>query len=128
MSYAEIANLITILPVPSYIESQSDPEHEKYVFSYQITIENTSNQSVQLLSRRWLITDANGEKVTVQGEGVVGQKPHIAPGEAYQYASGAVIKTPVGTMEGFYQLVTEDGTEFDVAIPVFSLTVPNIIH
>ncbi len=109
------------------------PDHpantdEKYAFAYQIVITNDSDMPVQLISRYWLITDGSGKKSEVQGEGVIGKQPKIAPGENFEYTSGAVIDTPVGTMEGYYQMQTEDGDMFKVPIDVFTLAVPNIIN
>ena len=109
------------------------PDHpantdEKYAFAYQIVITNESDLPVQLISRYWLITDGSGKKSEVQGEGVIGKQPNIAPGENFEYTSGAVIDTPVGTMEGYYQMQTEDGDMFKVPIEVFTLAVPNIIN
>lgn len=109
------------------------PDHpantdEKYAFAYQIVITNESDLPVQLISRYWLITDGSGKKSEVQGEGVIGKQPNIAPGENFEYTSGAVIDTPVGTMEGYYQMQTEEGDMFKVPIDVFTLAVPNIIN
>lgn len=109
------------------------PDHpantdEKYAFAYQIVITNESDLPVQLISRYWLITDGSGKKSEVQGEGVIGKQPNIAPGENFEYTSGAVIDTPVGTMEGYYQMQTEEGDLFKVPIDVFTLAVPNIIN
>ena len=109
------------------------PDHpantdEKYAFAYQIVITNESDLPVQLISRYWLITDGSGKKSEVQGEGVIGKQPNIAPGENFEYTSGAVIDTPVGTMEGYYQMQTEEGDMFKVPIEVFTLAVPNIIN
>ena len=111
-----------------YVEGQSEPEQNKYVFAYSITIKNHSLCSAKLLSRYWLITDANGKEVEVQGEGVVGETPTIAPGESYKYTSGAVLDTPVGTMQGHYTMRNEFGTEFEAPIEVFRLARPNILH
>ncbi len=111
-----------------YVEGQSEPEQDKYVFAYSITIKNHSLCSAKLLSRYWLITDANGKEVEVQGEGVVGETPTIAPGESYKYTSGAVLDTPVGTMQGHYTMCNEFGTEFEAPIEVFRLARPNILH
>ncbi len=111
-----------------YVEGQSEPEQDKYVFAYSITIKNHSLCSAKLLSRYWLITDANGKEVEVQGEGVVGETPTIAPGESYKYTSGAVLDTPVGTMQGYYTMRNEFGTEFEAPINVFRLARPNILH
>jgi len=111
-----------------YVEGQSEPEQDKYVFAYSITIKNHSLCSAKLLSRYWLITDANGKEVEVQGEGDVGETPTIAPGESYKYTSGAVLDTPVGTMQGHYTMRNEFGTEFEAPIEVFRLARPNILH
>lgn len=111
-----------------YIESQSSPEHERFVFAYTVTIRNLGRQPVQLLGRYWIITNGNGKKTEVQGEGVIGEQPHIDAGNEYHYTSGAIIETPFGTMQGHYQMVDSQGNPFQVAIPVFSLAVPTFIH
>jgi len=110
-----------------YVESQSSPEEERFVFAYTVTIRNLGRMPVQLRGRYWLITNGNGREIEVQGEGVVGEQPHIAPGEEYQYTS-AVIETPMGTMQGHYEMVDVDGNDFRVAIPVFRLAVTTLIH
>lgn len=111
-----------------YIEAQSSPEQERFVFSYTVTIRNLGRTAVQLLGRYWLITNGNGRQTQVQGEGVVGVQPLIEPGNEYQYTSGAIIETPLGTMEGHYQMVDAEGNDFRVAIPVFRLAIPSFIH
>lgn len=111
-----------------YIEAQSSPEQERFVFSYTVTIRNLGRTAVQLLGRYWLITNGNGRETQVQGEGVIGVQPVIEPGNEYQYTSGAVIETPLGTMEGHYQMVDDQGKDFRVTIPVFRLAVPSFIH
>ena len=111
-----------------YIEAQSSPEDERYVFAYTVTIRNLGRGSVQLLGRYWLITNAHGRETEVQGEGVIGVQPHIAPGGEYQYTSGAVLETPLGTMQGHYEMIDADGNAFSVDIPVFRLAVPALIH
>ncbi len=111
-----------------YIESQSTPDEERFVFAYTVTIRNLGRTPVQLLSRYWLITNGNGRETEVQGEGVVGQQPHIAAGGEYQYTSGAVIETPFGTMQGHYEMIDAAGSAFRIAIPVFRLAVPSFIH
>lgn len=111
-----------------YIASQSAPEEERYVFAYTITIRNPGRISVQLLNRYWLITNGNGRQTEVRGEGVVGQQPHIEPGGEFQYTSGAVLETPMGTMQGHYQMVDSNGNTLTVEIPVFRLAVLNHIH
>ena len=111
-----------------YVEGQSEPEQDKYVFAYSITIKNHSLCSAKLLSRYWLITDANGKEVEVQGEGVVGEQPLIRPGETFTYTSGAPLGTPTGFMHGQYKMEREDGDDFLVDIPPFSLDSPYDEH
>lgn len=111
-----------------YVESQSAPEEDRYVFAYTITIRNLGRESVQLLSRYWLITNGNGRETEVQGDGVIGEQPHIAPGDEFQYTSGAVLETPMGTMQGHYVMIDAQGEQFHVDIPVFRLAVPSRIH
>lgn len=111
-----------------YVASQSSPDDERYVFAYTITIRNLGRSSVQLLGRYWLITNGNGRETEVQGEGVVGEQPLIAPCNEFQYTSGAVIETPMGTMQGHYVMVDEQGDTFHVEIPVFRLAIQTHIH
>jgi len=111
-----------------YIEAQSSPEQERFVFSYTVTIRNLGRTAVQLLGRYWLITNGNGRETQVQGEGVIGVQPLIEPGNEYQYTSGAIIETPLGTMEGHYQMVDAQGNDFRVDIPVFRLAIASLIH
>lgn len=111
-----------------YMPAQSSPDSSKYAFAYTITITNQGQQTVQLVSRHWLITDGNNRLQEVRGEGVVGEQPFIAPGESYRYTSGALLDTAVGSMEGSYQMVTEDGETFDAVIPPFGLTQPEALH
>lgn len=111
-----------------YLAAQSDPEQGQYVFAYTITITNQGDQSVQLLNRAWRITDADHKITRVAGDGVVGEQPHIAPGESYSYTSGTVLATPIGTMEGHYGMISADGSKFEAKIPSFRLAVPNILH
>jgi len=112
----------------AYLATQSQPEKDRFAFSYTISIENCSTISTQLLSRHWVITDANETVQEVVGDGVVGEQPHIAPGEKYTYSSGTVLETQVGTMEGTYTMRSEDGNVFEVPIPMFSLTRPQSLH
>jgi ApaG protein len=112
----------------TFISDQSAPEKERFVFAYTITISNQGRIPAKLLNRHWIITDANGNVEEVQGEGVVGQQPHIQPGEHYQYSSGAVLKTPIGAMEGDYEMVDDLGKHFLATIPVFSLQMPHSIN
>ncbi|MDH3639072.1 MAG: Co2+/Mg2+ efflux protein ApaG [Gammaproteobacteria bacterium] len=112
----------------AFVEAQSDPLADRYVFAYTITITNVGTVAAQLVTRHWIITDANDKVQEVQGEGVVGEQPHLVPGTSFQYTSGAVLETPVGTMGGSYQMIAEDGTEFDAEIPGFTLSVPRTLH
>lgn len=112
----------------TYVPDQSSPTDEQYVFAYTITIMNRGNVAAQLLSRHWLITDANGKEQEVRGDGVVGEQPHLEPGEGFSYTSAAMIATPVGSMQGSYQMIADDGTSFDVEIPAFTLALPHTIH
>lgn len=111
-----------------YIEEQSAPEHDRYVFAYTITISNAGRVPARLLTRHWIITDANDKVQEVRGEGVVGEQPHLRPGEQFRYTSGTMIETPVGNMRGSYQMVADDGVEFDAEIPPFTLSVPRTLH
>ncbi|CAM2769588.1 MULTISPECIES: Co2+/Mg2+ efflux protein ApaG [Vibrio] len=111
-----------------YISEQSQPDSKRYVFAYIITIKNLSNQTVKLISRRWLITDANGKQMTVEGDGVVGQQPFIPGSDEYTYSSGTALETPVGVMQGQYILLDEKGREFITEIEPFRLALPNILN
>lgn len=120
-------NKVDITVDTQYLKNQS-PDKDKYAFAYRILICNSGQQSVQLISRYWLITDGNGKKTEVQGPGVIGEQPHIQPGDSFQYTSGAVLDTPVGTMQGYYEMQREDGELFQAAIDIFSLAVPNVLN
>lgn len=111
-----------------YIAAQSDPDNERYVFAYMITIKNLGFEPVQLLSRRWLITDGNGKQLTVEGDGVVGEQPVIPANDDYTYTSGTALETPVGVMQGQYVMQCENGQTFTAEIAPFNLAVPNIIN
>ena len=111
-----------------YIATHSSPEDERYVFAYTITVCNLGRNTVQLIGRYWLITNGNGEASEVEGEGVVGEQPYIEPGDEFQYTSGAVLETPLGTMQGHYVMVDNEGESFQVEIPVFRLAVPSHVH
>jgi ApaG protein len=111
-----------------YLAEQSDEAAGRYVFAYTITIRNTGNATAQLISRHWIITDAEGRVQEVRGLGVVGAQPVLRPGQSHEYSSGTAIATPVGTMRGSYQMVAEDGTRFDAEIPEFTLSVPRVLH
>lgn len=112
----------------AYIEDQSDSDQNRYVFAYTVTIRNEGSVAAQLLTRHWVITDSNGKVQEVRGEGVVGERPHLRPGEAFQYTSGTMLETPVGTMHGSYQMLADDGTEFNAEISPFILSVPRMLH
>ena len=114
--------------VTSYLEDQSEPGANRYVFSYAMTITNVGTVAAQLISRHWVITDADGQVQEVRGLGVVGHQPLLRPGEKFEYASGCVLETPVGTMKGSYQMVAEDGTHFEAEIPEFVLATPRALH
>jgi ApaG protein len=111
-----------------YIEAQSIPEKNRYVFAYKITIRNEGGTAAKLIARHWIIMDSNGKVEEVRGEGVVGEQPYLRPGEDFQYTSGAVIATPVGSMRGSYRMLAEDGVTFDAEIPPFTLSVPRTLH
>ena len=112
----------------SYISEQSEPEDHRFVFSYTVTIENHGDIPAKLISRHWYITDADGNVQEVEGDGVVGEHPYLKPGDGFRYTSGTVLKTPVGSMHGFYQMLADDGTEFETPIAPFTLSVPNTLH
>ena len=111
-----------------YIPEQSSPEESRYVFAYTMTIKNTGMMAARLLRRHWIITDANGKTQEVKGDGVIGEQPHILPGETHQYSSASVLETPVGCMQGSYEMIADDGVEFEAAIPIFNLSLPNALH
>ena len=111
-----------------YVENQSVPEQKRFVFAYTITIRNTGRLPAKLLTRHWIITDSNGKVQEVRGEGVVGEQPHLQPGQAFQYTSGTLLETAVGSMRGSYQMIADDGVEFDAEVPAFTLSVPRVLH
>ena len=119
---------IEVRPSPQFIPDQSDPENHRYLFAYTITIVNVGDVAAQLVSRHWIITDGNNEIQEVRGLGVVGKQPLLKPGESFEYTSGSSLTTPVGTMKGTYQMVAEDGTQFDAPIAEFTLSVPRVLH
>jgi len=112
----------------AYLSQQSEPQKNYFVFSYTITITNHSTEAVQLLTRHWTITDANGETTTVDGDGVIGKTPTILPNQSFTYTSGSAFKTPVGTMHGHYQMRNNKDQYLHVNIPVFRLAIPNILN
>ena len=119
---------IDVQVATSYVDDQSEPDADRYVFSYTITIANNGDEPATLKSRHWVITDANGKVQEVSGDGVVGEQPHLNPGEHFRYSSGAVIETPVGAMQGLYRMETDAGRRFDAPIRPFTLAVPGLLH
>jgi ApaG protein len=122
------AHRIRVDVATNYIEDQSNPVEGRFVFSYTITIRNEGPQAARLLTRHWIITDANGKVQEVRGDGVVGEQPHLKPGQGFRYSSGAMIETPVGAMQGSYQMVADDGERFDAPIAPFRLAMPGIVQ
>ena len=121
-------HVIAIDVATRYLDDQSEPEQDRYVFAYTIHIRNTGSVPARLLGRHWFITDANGNVQEVTGEGVVGEQPWLRPGEDFSYTSGAVLETHLGTMQGRYEMLADDGTRFDAPIPRFTLCVPRTLH
>ncbi len=121
-------NAICIDVSTVYVDHQSEPDADRYVFAYTITIRNDGSIAARLKSRHWVITDANGKVQEVSGDGVVGEQPYLKPGEEFQYSSGAVLETPVGAMQGIYRMEADDGLNFDASIPVFTLAVPGMLN
>jgi len=119
---------IRIHVATDYIDDQSEPDADRYVFAYTITISNDGEVPATLMSRHWVITDANGKVQEVNGDGVVGEQPHLEPGERFRYSSGAVLETPVGAMQGLYRMETDTGSSFDAPIKPFTLAVPGLLH
>jgi len=111
-----------------FIDEQSAPADNRYVFAYTIRIANTGNVPAKLLTRHWIITDANGKVQEVRGDGVVGEQPHLLPGQDFHYTSGAVLETAVGTMRGSYQMLADDGHRFEAPIAQFTLSIPRTVH
>ena len=111
-----------------FVPDQSKPGDNRYVFAYTITLRNEGDMPARLLTRHWMITDANGKVEEVRGDGVVGEQPYLKPGQGFRYSTGAVIETPVGTMQGSYQMVADDGKQFDAPIAPFRLAMPGVLH
>jgi len=111
-----------------YLAEQSNPEQARYVFAYHIKITNQGRQSARLMTRHWVIMDGEARTQEVRGDGVVGEQPRLAPGETYEYTSGTVLETPVGSMHGSYGMIDETGVTFDAAIPAFTLAMPRVLH
>jgi len=127
MNKAELNN-IRVDVETRYIEDQSSPEQNYYVFAYTITIQNQGRQSAKLLTRHWVITDSNQKVQEVRGDGVVGEQPLLKPGEQFVYTSGTMLETAVGTMKGSYQMLADDGSQFDANIDEFVLSTPRVLH
>ena len=121
-------NKIQIDVETRYIEEQSNPDQNYYVFAYTITIQNKGNQGAKLLTRHWVITDSNQKVQEVRGDGVVGEQPELKPGEQFVYTSGTMLETSVGTMKGSYQMLADDGSYFDAPIDEFVLSTPRVLH
>ena len=112
----------------AFLPEQSDAESRRYVFAYTITISHLRGTPARLLNRHWIITDGNGGRREVRGPGVVGEHPHLSAGEQYRYTSGSVLDTQIGSMQGSYEFIADDGETFLVPIPAFTLAMPNVLH
>jgi ApaG protein len=123
-----VRHRISIDVETTYLDDQSEPREQRYVFAYTITIRNEGEVPAKLLTRHWIITDANGRVQEVRGDGVVGEQPYLKPGQGFRYSSGAVLETPVGTMQGSYQMIADDGAQFDAPIAAFRLAMPGMLH
>jgi ApaG protein len=119
---------ITVKVDTEYLSQESEPENKRFVFAYQITIQNQGEAAAQLLGRHWIVTDANETKKIYRGMGVVGKQPLIGAGQSYQYSSGIVLDTPIGTMHGHYTMLDQQGQSFDVPIKPFLLSTPNTVN
>ena len=128
MEAAEVGHRIRVDVATSYVEDQSNPTEGRFVFAYTITIRNEGSVPARLLTRHWIITDSNGKVQEVRGEGVVGEQPWLRPGDDFQYTSGAVLETAVGTMRGSYQMLADDGHRFEAPIAQFTLSIPRTVH
>jgi ApaG protein len=124
-AYKAITKGIAVSVIPTYLEAQSSPGSSQYFWAYRVMLENLGQETVQLLSRHWMITNARGEFTEVKGAGVVGEQPVLEPGGRYEYTSGAPLDTPSGMMGGAYTMESESGERFDIEIPTFSLDRPN---
>ena len=124
--YAATTDGVTVRVAVSYLPEQSEPQRGRWFWAYHIRIENESDRTIQLLTRHWIITDGRGARHSVEGEGVVGEQPVIAPGASFDYVSGCPLQTPTGAMQGSYRLIREDGQAFDAAIPRFALLAPAV--
>ncbi len=120
--------MVAVSVATQYVAEQSDPQINRHVFAYTVTIRNTGNVPAQLISRHWIITDAANHVQEVRGLGVVGHQPLLAPGQSFEYTSGCQLATPVGTMKGSYQMTAEDGVQFEAPIAEFVLSMPRVLH
>ena len=127
-SRTAVPNNIRVEVETAYLPEQSEPDDARFVFAYTITIRNDGQQSAKLLTRHWLITDSNGKTQEVRGDGVVGEQPHLKPGQGFRYSSGAVLETPVGAMQGSYQMIADDGAHFEAPIAPFRLAMPGVLN
>jgi ApaG protein len=121
-------HLINVEVETSYLEEQSEPREQRFVFAYTVTVRNDGDVPARLVSRHWIITDSNGRTQEVRGEGVVGEQPHLKPGQGFRYSSGTVLETPVGAMQGSYHMLGDDGERFEAPIPAFRLAMPGVLH
>ncbi len=126
--YQSVTDHIRITVKPSFLEHQSQPENQKFVWAYTIGVENLGPETITLLTRHWIITDGLGRRQDVRGDGVVGEQPTLQPGQRFEYTSGCPLTTPSGMMQGSYGMITALGRQFDVAIPAFSLDSPHDRH
>lgn len=124
----DTAHRISVSVETTYLEAESAPQSQRYVFGYTITIRNDGAVPAKLLTRHWIITDAEGRREEVRGAGVVGEQPRLQPGQGFRYTSGAVLQTPVGAMQGSYQMIGDDGQHFEAPIPPFRLAMPGLLH
>ena len=123
--YRAVTRRIEVTVEPNFLPERSSPERSRYFWSYTIVITNTGDETVQLRTRRWIITDATGRQQEVRGEGVIGEQPVIAPGEHFEYTSGVPLSTASGFMTGSYEMESETGERFEIEVPTFSLDSPN---
>jgi len=127
-SPADIRYQIEVSVNSDYVAEQSQPGDQRFVFAYTVTIQNSGKEAARLINRHWIIADSNGKVQEVRGEGVVGEQPHLKPGESYRYTSGTILETPIGSMHGSYEMLADDGTRFDADIHPFSLATPTSLH
>ena len=127
-SRTAVPNNIRVEVETAYLPEQSEPDDARFVFAYTITIRIDGQQSAKLLTRHWLITDSNGKTQEVRGDGVVGEQPQLKPGQGFRYSSGAVLETPVGAMQGSYQMIADDGAHFEAPIAPFRLAMPGVLN